>query len=122
MCLRCTYRFTTYEEILKAKLRVIKRDGRHEELNRAKLLSGIERACQKRPIGTGDIDGVVDAIIDELEAEYERELPSNVIGQKVMDRLEKMDEVAFVRFASVYRRFKDVNQFLSAVEGLIGKA
>jgi transcriptional repressor NrdR len=121
MCLRCSYRFTTYEEILKAKLRIIKRDGRHEDLNRAKLLSGVERACQKRPIGAGDIDAVVDAIIDELEAEYEREVPSNVIGQKVMDRLEKMDEVAFVRFASVYRRFKDVNQFLSAVEGLIDK-
>ncbi len=121
MCLRCTYRFTTYEEILKAKLRVVKRDGRHEDLSRAKLSSGIERACEKRPVSTGDIDAVVEAIIDELEAEFEREVPSHVVGQKVMDRLEKMDEVAFVRFASVYRRFKDVNQFLSAVEGLIGK-
>lgn len=121
MCLRCGHRFTTYEEVVKAKLRVIKRDGRHEELDRTKLVSGIERACEKRPIGTDEIEGIVDSLIDELESEYEKEVPSNAIGRKVMERLEKLDEVAFVRFASVYRRFKDVNQFLSAVEGLIGK-
>lgn len=121
VCLKCGYRFTTYEEVVKANLRVIKRDGRHEDLDRHKLLSGIERACQKRPVSAQQIEALVDAVISEMESEYEREVPSTVIGQKVMDRLEQLDEVAYVRFASVYRRFRDVNQFLSEVEGLIGR-
>lgn len=120
-CLKCGYRFTTYEEVVKATLRIIKRDGRHEEFDRKKLLSGIERACEKRPISTQQIEAMVDSIISELESEYEREVSSTAIGKKVMDRLEKLDEVAYVRFASVYRRFRDVNQFLSEVEGLIGR-
>lgn len=121
MCLDCGHRFTTYEEVMKASLRVIKCDHRHEELDRLKLVNGIARACEKRPIGAEDIENLVDGIIAELEGEYEREVPSHVIGKKVMDRLERLDEVAYVRFASVYKRFKDVNQFLSAVEGLIDK-
>jgi len=121
MCLRCGYRFTTYEEIVKTKLRVIKSDGRNEDLSREKLANGIERACEKRPIGAEEIDKIVSVIIEELESEYEREVPSNVIGKKVMERLEKLDEVAYVRFASVYRRFRDVGQFLSAIENMIGK-
>jgi transcriptional repressor NrdR len=121
MCLQCGHRFTTYEEIVKTKLRIIKRDGRHEDLDRAKLISGIERACEKRPVSTADIENLVDGILDELDGEYEREVPSQIVGKKVMDRLEKLDEVAFVRFASVYRRFKDTNQFLNAIQGLIGK-
>ena len=119
MCLRCGHRFTTYEEIVKARLRVTKRDGRHEELSREKLINGITRACEKRPISSDEVDAVVDSVTDELEREYDREVPSQVIGKKVMDRLEKMDEVAFVRFASVYRRFKDVNQFITAISGLV---
>jgi transcriptional repressor NrdR len=106
---------------VKASLRVIKRDGRHEELDRKKLQSGIERACEKRPISAQQIEALVDSVIGQLESEYEREVPSTVIGQKVMDKLEELDEVAYVRFASVYRRFRDVNQFLSEVEGLIGR-
>ncbi|MBW7908753.1 MAG: transcriptional repressor NrdR [Kiritimatiellae bacterium] len=121
VCLQCGYRFTTYEEVVKAGLRVIKRDGRHEELDRQKLMSGIARACEKRSISAQQIETLVDTIINELESEYEREVPSTVIGQKVMDKLEELDEVAYVRFASVYRRFRDVNQFLSEVEGLIGR-
>jgi transcriptional repressor NrdR len=121
VCLQCGFRFTTYEEVIKTSLRVIKRDGRHEELDRRKLLSGIERACEKRPISAQQIETIVDTILSELESEYEREVPSTVIGQKVMDQLEELDEVAYVRFASVYRRFRDVNQFLSEVEGLIGR-
>ena len=119
MCLGCGHRFTTYEEIVRAHLRVAKRDGRHEELSREKLISGIERACEKRPISAEAIERMVEGIMEEIEKEYEREVPSRVIGQKVMDRLEKMDDVAFVRFASVYRRFKDVKQFVSAIEGMI---
>lgn len=121
VCLKCGYRFTTYEEVVKASLRVIKRDGRHEDLDRKKLLGGVERACEKRPISSQQIEALVDAVIGELESEYEREVSSTVIGQKVMDKLEELDEVAYVRFASVYRRFRDVNQFLSEVEGLIGR-
>ena len=121
VCLKCGHRFTTYEEVVKASLRVIKRDGRHEEFDRHKLLAGIQRACQKRPVSVQQIEGVVDAIISEVESEYEREVPSTIIGQKVMKKLEELDEVAYVRFASVYRRFRDVNQFLSEVEGLIGR-
>ena len=121
MCLGCGHRFTTYEEVVKTKLRVIKRDGRHEDFDRRKLVAGIERACEKRPISADAIEGMVDSLAEALESEYEREVPSEVVGKKVMDRLEKLDEVAFVRFASVYRRFKDVNQFLSAIQGFVGK-
>jgi transcriptional repressor NrdR len=121
VCLRCGHRFTTYEEIVRTQLRVIKRNGLYEDLDRKKIVSGIERACEKRPVSTEQIEGMVDGIMEELEAEYDRDVPSHAIGKKVMDRLEKLDEVAFVRFASVYRRFKDVNQFLSAIQGMIGK-
>lgn len=121
VCLKCGHRFTTYEEVVKAHLRVVKRDGRHEELDRNKLLGGILRACEKRPVSATDVEIIVSKILNELEAEYERELPSTAIGMKVMAALEKVDEVAYIRFASVYRRFKDVNQFLSEVEGLIGR-
>ncbi len=121
LCLKCGYRFTTYEEVVKASLRVIKRDSRHEDLDRKKLLAGIQRACEKRPISAQQIESVVDSIMSELESEYEREVPATAIGQKVMDKLEELDEVAYVRFASVYRRFRDVNQFLSEVEGLISR-
>jgi transcriptional repressor NrdR len=121
VCLGCGHRFTTYEEIIRARLRVVKSDGCHEDLSREKLIAGIERACQKRPVSVETIESVVDAIIDDLERDYEREVPSQAIGQKVMDQLEQLDEVAYVRFASVYRRFKDVNQFMSAIEGLVSK-
>lgn len=121
MCMACGYRFTTYEEVLRPKLKVIKTDGRHESFDRQKLLSGIERACEKRPISMTQIDALVDELVEEIESEYEREVSSEVLGQKVMDRLEKLDEVAFVRFASVYRRFRDVNQFVNAIQDMIGK-
>jgi transcriptional repressor NrdR len=120
-CLQCGFRFTTYEEIIKAKLRVIKRDGRHEDLDRNKLIRGIQRACEKRPISEEQVENLADSIINELDGEYDREVSSTMIGEKVMERLEKLDEVAYVRFASVYRRFKDVNQFLTEVKGIIDK-
>ncbi|MBI2437517.1 MAG: transcriptional repressor NrdR [Lentisphaerae bacterium] len=121
VCLQCEHRFTTYEEISKTQLRVIKRDGRHEELSRNKLISGITRACQKRPISAEQIETMADSILRELDNEFDREVPSAAIGEKVMERLEKLDDVAYIRFASVYRRFKDVNQFLTEVKGIIGK-
>lgn len=121
VCLECGHRFTTYEEVLRAKLRVTKRDGRNEDFDKNKLISGIERACEKRPVSIEQIESMVDSIMEELENEYEHELPTHAIGEKVVERLEKLDEVAFVRFASVYRRFKDVNQFVSEISALIGK-
>lgn len=121
VCLTCGHRFTTYEEVLRASLRVAKRDGRREEFDRAKLMNGVGRACEKRPISVQEMEILVDGLIQEIEAEFEREVPSTVIGKKVMDRLERLDEVAYVRFASVYRRFRDVSQFVSEVEGLIAR-
>lgn len=121
-CMACDYRFTTYEEIVKDALRVCKRDGRHEELSRLKLIGGIMRACEKRPVDAQRIETMVDEIIDEIEQEFETEVPSMVIGEKVMSRLEKLDEVAYVRFASVYRRFGDVNQFMNAIREMVAKS
>ena len=121
-CLGCNQRFTTYEEIVKDALRVIKRDGRREELSRLKLMSGVMRACEKRPISPMQIEELVDEIIDQIEQEYDAEVPTGVIGEKVIARLEKIDEVAYVRFASVYKRFADVNQFLNAIHDIVGKA
>lgn len=119
MCLACSHRFTTYEEVIKAKLRVVKSDGRREDFDRQKLVSGIMRACEKRPVSMDQIDGVVAAIADALESEYEREVPSQSIGKAVMEQLRQIDEVAYVRFASVYKKFADVNEFLNAVQGLV---
>lgn len=121
ICLQCGHRFTTYEEIIKASLRVLKRDGRSEDFDRQKLLSGIARACQKRSVTMEQMEEMVNAIINELDSEYDRDVPSTAIGEKVMERLENLDEVAYVRFASVYRQFKDVNQFLTEVKGLISR-
>lgn len=119
-CLQCDYRFTTYEEIVKDELRVIKRDGRHEEFNRQKLERGLARACEKRPISADQIHDLVDQVIAEFEGESE--VTSERIGQAVMERLHRVDEVAYIRFASVYRRFADVNQFLKAVKDVVEKS
>ncbi len=121
LCLNCGHRFTTYEEVMRAALQIIKRDGRREILLREKLIQSLVIACQKRPISVQQIEQMAGTIVTEAEAEYEREVPSTVIGSKVMSMLEKLDEVAYVRFASVYRRFKDVNQFMNEAERLIGR-
>jgi transcriptional repressor NrdR len=120
-CVSCKHRFTTYEEVVKTRLRVIKQDSRHEDLDRAKLTNGIKRACEKRPVSLEQIDNLVDTIIAELESEHEREVPSAAIGRKVMEKLKSLDEVAYVRFASVYRQFTDVGQFLTAIKSLVPK-
>jgi len=119
-CLACEFRFTTYEEIIKDELRVIKRDGRHEEFSRVKLERGISRACEKRPISADQIHDLVDQIIAELEGESE--VTSDKLGEMIMSRLHRVDEVAYIRFASVYRRFADVNQFLKAVTDIVQKS
>lgn len=121
VCQSCGFRFTTYEEVIRSGLRVLKRSGITEEFKPVKILQGIQKSCEKRPVGQDQINQAVDAIVKELEEEYEKEVPSMEIGKKIMRHLEHLDEVAFVRFASVYRRYRDVNQFLSEVESLIGR-
>ncbi len=121
ICQACGHRFSTYEEVVRVNLRVVKRDGRHEPLDKRKLAAGLERACEKRPVSPDQISAMVESIVGELENEFDREVPSTAIGLKVMSRLEEIDDVAYVRFASVYRRFRDVNQFLNEIEGLIDR-
>jgi transcriptional repressor NrdR len=121
LCLNCGHRFTTYEEVLRAALQVNKRDGRREEFSLEKLMQSLAIACQKRPVSIQQLEQMTNSVITQVEAEYEREVPSTAIGTKVMALLEKLDEVAYVRFASVYRRFKDVNQFMNEAERLIGR-
>ena len=120
-CIACAYRFTTYEEVEQAGLLVLKRDGRREEFSKEKLLSGIKKACQKRPISPKVIEDLVERIVNEVTDKYEREVPSEVIGKLVMAGLRALDEVAYVRFASVYRRFQEATDFVQEVKKLEGK-
>jgi transcriptional repressor NrdR len=117
-CIGCTYRFTTYEEIERAGLVVVKRDGRREDFSREKLLSGVRKACQKRPIGPKLIEDLVEKIVIEVTDKYEREVPAESIGKLVMEGLRDIDEVAYVRFASVYRRFQEATDFVHEVKKL----
>jgi transcriptional repressor NrdR len=117
-CLNCGTRFTTYEEVYGATLRVKKRDGRYEEFDRRKLVLGIEKACEKRPVSTEQIEQGVDRIYTELANEFGREVPSHAVGERVMQHLRKLDEVAYVRFASVYRQFRDAEAFIQEIKKL----
>jgi transcriptional repressor NrdR len=120
-CIGCGYRFTTYEEIERVGLVVLKRDGRREEFSREKLLSGVHKACQKRPISPKTIEDMVERIHDAVTDKYEREVPAEDIGKLVMEGLRQIDEVAYVRFASVYRRFQEATDFVQEVRKLEGK-
>ena len=120
-CLACGHRFTTYEEIERGGLVVLKRDGRREEFSKDKLLAGIKKACQKRPISPKVIEDLVEKIVNEVTDKYEREVPGEVIGKMVMDALRQIDEVAYVRFASVYRRFQEATDFVHEVKKLGAK-
>lgn len=117
-CLACGYRFTTYEQIEHEELMVVKRDGRSEEFSRDKLLSGLRKACQKRPVSPKVIEELVDRIVDEINTKYDREVPSMAIGERVMEGLRQIDQVAYVRFASVYRRFQEATEFVQEVKKL----
>jgi transcriptional repressor NrdR len=111
MCNACEYRFTTYERLERPQLIVIKNDGTRELFNRSKLLAGLYRACEKTPVTSVDLEKVVDSIEQELYACGDQEVKSTKIGELVMDQLARLNEVAYVRFASVYRRFKDIKSF-----------
>ena len=121
VCIACSHRFTTYEEVVRVGLRVLKRDGASEDFDRRKIFNGIKKSCEKRPVTEEQIETMVDSIVKECETEYEKEIPSTIVGNKIIEHLERVDQVAYVRFASVYRRYRDVNQFLSEVESLIGR-
>ena len=118
-CLQCQQRFTTYEKIENIALIVIKKDGTREEFDREKLLSGIMRACQKRPVSADQQEGIVNEIEQHFLNSLEREIPSTEIGEMVMKKLKEIDEVSYVRFASVYRQFKDINTFMSELKKLL---
>ncbi len=118
-CIDCTRRFTTYEHIEEIPVMIIKKDGRREVFNREKVLSGMQMACQKREISMNVIDEFVHELERDLRETGEKEIPSNVIGEKVMLKLHQLDGVAYVRFASVYREFKDVNDFVSELKSLL---
>jgi len=120
-CTACKRRFTTYERLEERPLLVIKKGGTREQFNREKLLNGISKACEKRPVSMEDIETVVADIERELRDSFDREVSSKVIGEKVMDRLQSLDEVAYVRFASVYRQFGDLNSFIKTIEQLKNK-
>jgi transcriptional repressor NrdR len=120
-CLKCNHRFTTYEEIENEGLMVVKRDGRREEFSREKLLSGLKKACQKRPISPKAIEDLVESITDTITSKYEREVPGMAIGERVMEGLRQIDKVAYVRFASVYRRFEEATEFVNEVNKLESK-
>ena len=115
-CKNCGRRFTTYERSERGPLRVIKKDGRREDFDRENILRGLKKACHKRNVATEVLDEAVADIEREIYENYEREVATSVIGEKVMGVLRRIDDVAYVRFASVYREFKDVTEFLSEIE------
>lgn len=117
-CLGCGHRFTTYEEIENEAITVVKRDDRREPFSREKLLTSLKIACQKRPISPKTIEEIVDRIVQEVGDKYDREVPSMAIGERVMEALRALDEVAYVRFASVYRRFEEPTEFVQEVKKL----
>lgn len=120
-CLKCGRRFTTYEYIEEVSLRVIKKDGRREHFDRKKILSGIITACEKRPVSIEKIDELVVVIERAIQKKYDREVSTSKIGALVMEKLKALDDVAYVRFASVYRQFKDVGQFMEELKDMLKK-
>ncbi|MDX2185337.1 MAG: transcriptional regulator NrdR [Opitutaceae bacterium] len=117
-CTECGYRFTTTESIVRDGLVVIKRDGRREDFDREKLVHAVRAALHKRPVDAEQLAMLVEDVIDQVEADYESEIPSQALGDAVMHRLRKIDQVAYVRFASVYKEFRDVSEFMHEIKSL----
>ena len=120
-CLKCGKRFTTYEYVEEISLLVIKKDGQRQAFDRKKVLAGIIRACEKRPVGVEKMEDVVTQVERAIAKKSDREVSSSKIGELVMERLKLIDDVAYVRFASVYRQFKDVGQFMVELKDILGK-
>jgi len=117
-CILCGHRFTTYEYVESASVVVVKRNGKREPYSREKVIGGISRACEKRPVSTTQIEEIVDRLETDIQRQTPGELTSASVGERVMEALQDLDQVAYVRFASVYRQFKDVNQFLDEIQSL----
>jgi transcriptional repressor NrdR len=120
-CLLCSRRFTTYEHIEEIPIMIVKKDGRREVFNRDKVRMGMIRACEKRNISVNLIEEFIDELERDLKETGEKEIPAREIGKRVMEKLHEIDDVAYVRFASVYREFKDVNDFMSELKNLLSK-
>lgn len=119
-CLSCRQRFTTYERIEAARLFIVKKDGRREPYSRDKVLAGLRRACEKRPISEDTMQEIADGVLRELHARGDNEYPSTLIGELLMNALKKLDKVAYIRFASVYRSFEDLSSFEAEIAELAG--
>jgi len=117
-CLECGHRYSTTESLVRDGISVIKRDGRREDFSREKLLHAVRAACHKRPVEAEQISMLIEDVIDVLEAQYESEIPSAAIGDAVMQRMRTVDQVAYVRFASVYKEFRDVGEFVDEISAL----
>ncbi|HZS12052.1 MAG TPA: transcriptional regulator NrdR [Nitrospirales bacterium] len=117
-CLGCKRRFTTYERVEESLPVVVKKDGRREPFDRAKILSGFKKACEKRPVSTATTESATDRVEKRIQEMGETEIPSRIIGEEVMKELHQLDQVAYVRFASVYREFKDIDQFMDELKAL----
>ena len=120
-CLACGKRFTTYETVESLPIVVIKKDGSRQSFDRQKVLRGMIRACEKRPVSLAELERIADEIEQELQNSMEREIRTEDVGEKVMDRLRKVDQVAYVRFASVYRQFKDLDTFMAELNRLLAE-
>lgn len=118
-CMDCNHRFTTYEQIEEIPIMIVKKDGRREIFNRDKVSAGIRRACEKLDISVNTIDAIIDDLERSLRETGEKEIPSFVIGEQVMQRLHDLNDIAYVRFASVYREFKDVNDFVDELKNML---
>jgi transcriptional repressor NrdR len=121
-CTACSRRFTSYETVEEIPVAVVKKDGRREPFDRQKLLRGLRRACEKRPVETAELERLCDEVESALHARENRELTTQEIGAKVMERLKDLDQVAYVRFASVYRRFDDLGDFVDELKTLLGRS
>jgi transcriptional repressor NrdR len=117
-CLQCAHRYTTYEVIERPRLLVVKRDGRTEDFSREKVTASLEKACEKRPVTRETIATAVERLLEDLSREYDREVPSEAIGSRVMETLRALDPVAYVRYASIYRRFEEATDFVQEVQKL----
>lgn len=120
-CLKCGKRFTTYEYIEDVSMMVVKKDSRREAFDRKKILAGVVRACEKRPISIEKMEEIVTSVERMIQKKYDREVPTTKIGELVMEKLKNLDDVAYVRFASVYRQFKDVGQFMVELKDILNK-
>jgi transcriptional repressor NrdR len=121
-CTQCERRFTTFERVEEMLPLIVKKDGRRQPFDRTKVIAGIQRACEKRPVSFATIEKIVDTLERQLQESGEREIESKIIGQAVMDALHDLDQVAYVRFASVYRQFKDINEFMAELKDILAES